>query len=160
MCAFFTGTLCDCYDELGTRYQLPYYVISYPVNMISEEEAAVGSSGDRDDSSCSGGANDLSPGPGPGSSGSGGAEMVIRCRLSTGRELKVTGRAGFTVSRLKRLVENETGFSSSRQRWFCFGQTLPDRLRLEECKIPKGFVVQVVVHSPDDPADQVLPMEA
>ncbi len=128
--------------------------------MISEEEAAAGSSGDREDSSCSGGPHDLSSGSAPGSSGANGAEMAVRCRLSTGREIRLTARAGYTVSRLKRLVESETGFEASRQRWFCFGQTLPDRLRLEECKIPKGFVVQVVVHSPDDPADQVLPMEA
>ncbi|KAG5450375.1 Ubiquitin domain-containing protein 1, variant 2 [Clonorchis sinensis] len=31
-----TGTLCDCYDRLGTRYQLPLYVLSEPSNLIQE----------------------------------------------------------------------------------------------------------------------------
>ena len=28
------GLLTDCYDELGTRYQLPVYCFSLPVNVI------------------------------------------------------------------------------------------------------------------------------
>lgn len=32
----FTGTLTECYDELGTRYQLPVYCLAPPVNLISE----------------------------------------------------------------------------------------------------------------------------
>lgn len=30
------GTLTECYDELGTRYQLPVYCLAPPVNLISE----------------------------------------------------------------------------------------------------------------------------
>merc|ERR550532_2810772 len=30
------GTLMDCYDELGNRYQLPVYVLSAPTNLIEE----------------------------------------------------------------------------------------------------------------------------
>lgn len=32
------GTLLDCYDELGTRYQLPIYVLSTPTNLIDSEQ--------------------------------------------------------------------------------------------------------------------------
>ena len=32
-----TGTLMDCYDELGTHYQLPVYCLSPPVNLIKDE---------------------------------------------------------------------------------------------------------------------------
>ncbi|CAH8523094.1 unnamed protein product [Schistosoma turkestanicum] len=31
-----SGTLCDCYDELGARYQLPLYVLSQPSNLIPD----------------------------------------------------------------------------------------------------------------------------
>ncbi len=30
------GTLAECYDELGNRYQLPVYCLAPPVNLISE----------------------------------------------------------------------------------------------------------------------------
>lgn len=31
-----SGTLTECYDELGNRYQLPVYCLAPPVNLISE----------------------------------------------------------------------------------------------------------------------------
>ncbi|UJR26695.1 hypothetical protein I4U23_008011 [Adineta vaga] len=40
------GTLLDCYDELGTRYQLPVYVLSTPTNMIDGEQSSIDSRGD------------------------------------------------------------------------------------------------------------------
>lgn len=30
------GFLTECYDELGTRYQVPLYCLSYPVNIVKE----------------------------------------------------------------------------------------------------------------------------
>lgn len=35
------GTLLDCYDELGTRYQLPVYILSAPTNLIDVEQSSV-----------------------------------------------------------------------------------------------------------------------
>ncbi|KAA0201455.1 hypothetical protein HAZT_HAZT000476 [Hyalella azteca] len=32
------GGLTDCYDELGTRYQLPVYCLSLPVNVVAAWE--------------------------------------------------------------------------------------------------------------------------
>lgn len=40
------GTLFDCYDELGTRYQLPIYVLSAPINLIESEQSSVDSRAD------------------------------------------------------------------------------------------------------------------
>jgi hypothetical protein len=37
------GTLLDCYDELGTRYQLPVYVLSPPTNFIDGEQSSIDS---------------------------------------------------------------------------------------------------------------------
>lgn len=31
-----SGTLTECYDELGNRYHLPVYCLAPPVNLISE----------------------------------------------------------------------------------------------------------------------------
>lgn len=37
------GTLLDCYDELGTRYQLPVYVLSSPTNLLDAEQSSIDS---------------------------------------------------------------------------------------------------------------------
>ncbi len=42
------GTLLDCYDELGTRYQLPVYVLSPPTNFIDGEQSSIDSRGDNE----------------------------------------------------------------------------------------------------------------
>lgn len=34
------GTLLDCYDELGTRYQIPVYIFSPPTNLIDVEQSS------------------------------------------------------------------------------------------------------------------------
>jgi len=31
------GFLTECYDELGTRYQVPIYCLSYPINIVKED---------------------------------------------------------------------------------------------------------------------------
>lgn len=31
-----SGFLTECYDELGTRYQVPVYCLSYPINIVKE----------------------------------------------------------------------------------------------------------------------------
>nr|CAD7410710.1 unnamed protein product [Timema poppensis] len=31
------GFLTECYDELGTRYQVPVYCLSYPINIVKED---------------------------------------------------------------------------------------------------------------------------
>lgn len=33
---FFVGFLTECYDELGNRYQVPVYCLSYPINIVKE----------------------------------------------------------------------------------------------------------------------------
>lgn len=40
------GTLFDCYDELGNRYQLPIYVLSAPINLIESEQSSMDSRAD------------------------------------------------------------------------------------------------------------------
>ncbi|KAL8623832.1 Ubiquitin domain-containing protein 1 [Nucella lapillus] len=124
------GTLMDCYDELGNRYQLPVYVLSSPINLIeanSEHEAG----GDADAS--------VSP----------GVEVPLKLRLShLPKDLKVMVRTTDTVHKLKRLMQEREGVEPECQRWFFSGKLLNDKLRVEDAHIPKGFVVQVIVSSP------------
>lgn len=46
----FLGTLRECYDELGNRYQIPLYCLASPVNLVedqSEETSSIGGGGTR-----------------------------------------------------------------------------------------------------------------
>ncbi|XP_033218649.1 ubiquitin domain-containing protein 1 isoform X4 [Belonocnema kinseyi] len=58
------GFLTECYDELGTRYQVPIYCLSYPINIVKED------SGRDSPADCSEPID-------------GGTEMTLKLRLST-----------------------------------------------------------------------------
>ncbi|XP_060063592.1 ubiquitin domain-containing protein 2-like [Ylistrum balloti] len=120
------GTLMDCYDELGNRYQLPVYVLSAPTNLIEEA-----SEGDVEHD-----AENASP----------GLELPIKFRLSTiNKDLKLYVRTTDTVLKLKNRIFDETEVEPARQRWFFAGRMLSDKLRIEDIKIPKSYVIQVIV---------------
>lgn len=119
------GTLTDCYDELGNRYQLPVYCLSAPVNMIEEN-------GDHETNSES----EQSPN---------GAEIAIKVRLSTtGNDLKLALRTTDTVLSAKKKLQSIENVEMS-QRWFFGGKLLNDKMKIEEAKIPAGYIVQVVI---------------
>ncbi|MBN3316359.1 UBTD2 protein, partial [Atractosteus spatula] len=123
------GALTECYDELGNRYQLPVYCLAPPVNMIEEK-------------------SDLEildvPDPPPNS----GHECQLRLRLSTGKDLRLTVRSTDTVHHMKRRLHAEESVAPASQRWFFSGRPLTDKMKLEELKIPKDYVVQVIVSQP------------
>ena len=121
----------DCYDELGNRYQLPIYVLSIPTNLIT-------------DPSESDNLTELDSG------GESGIELVLKFRLSTGADVKMTVRSTDSVLKVKRQLQALDGIEASRQRWYFSGRLLPDKLHIEDAKIPKGFIVQVIVN-PDNP---------
>ncbi|KAK0044149.1 ubiquitin domain-containing protein 2 [Biomphalaria pfeifferi] len=122
------GTLMDCYDELGNRYQLPHYVLSAPANLIedtSESEASPDT--------------DVNATP--------GVEQPIRFRLSTlSHDIKLSVSSTDTVSKVKkRIADMQVGVDPHRQRWYYAGRLLNDKLRIEDARIPKNHVVQVIV---------------
>lgn len=122
-----TGTLLDCYDELGNRYQLPVYVLSAPTNLIEDNSE-----------SDAGADTDANSSP--------GTEVPIKLRLShLSKDLKVLVRTTDTVHKVKRLLHEKEGVEPEHQRWFFGGKLLNDKLRIEDAHIPKGFVVQVIV---------------
>lgn len=121
------GTLMDCYDELGNRYQLPVYVLSLPINIVKEENAIEVTSTEEQQTT--------SP----------GVEVPIKVHLSTGKEFKLTVFSTDTILSIKQQIQTIEGVNSSRQRIFFSGKLLGDRVRVEDAKIHKGYVLQVVV---------------
>lgn len=120
------GTLMDCYDELGYRYQLPVYVLSAPTN-LTEEMSESDNGHDTENSSP-------------------GTEMPVKFRLSTNsKDIKLLVRTTDTVLKIKRKLNELEGVEPSRQRWFFAGRLLNDKLRIADTKIMKSFVVQVIV---------------
>ncbi|XP_070332936.1 ubiquitin domain-containing protein 2 isoform X2 [Odocoileus virginianus] len=123
------GALTECYDELGNRYQLPVYCLAPPINMIEEK-------------------SDIEtldiPEPPPNS----GYESQLRLRLSTGKDLKLVVRSTDTVYHMKRRLHAAEGVEPASQRWFFSGRPLTDKMKLEELKIPKDYVVQVIMSQP------------
>lgn len=128
------GTLMDCYDELGNRYQLPVYVLGAPTNLI--EDASESENGQDTDS------NSLP-----------GIETVIKCRLSSSnKDLKIKVRTTDTMLKIKKRLFETEKIEPSRQRFFYAGKMLNDKLKIEDVKIPKGNVIQVIV-TPGDGED-------
>uniref|UniRef100_A0A8C9FR20 Ubiquitin domain containing 1 n=1 Tax=Pavo cristatus TaxID=9049 RepID=A0A8C9FR20_PAVCR len=126
------GSLTECYDELGNRYQLPVYCLAPPVNLIlerGEEEAA----------------EPAEPLPNT------RREFALKVRLSTGKDLRLSASMADTIGQLKKQLQAQEGIDLAWQRWFFSGKLLTDRTRLQETKIQKDFVVQVIVNQPLPP---------
>lgn len=122
------GTLMDCYDELGNRYQLPVYVLSLPINIVKEENNTTDITSVEEP---------LTTSP--------GVEVPIKVHLSTGQDRRLTVRSTDTILSIKQKIEATETVDCSRQRIFFSGKLLGDRLRVEDAKIHKGYVLQVVV---------------
>ncbi|CAH1155047.1 unnamed protein product [Phaedon cochleariae] len=122
------GYLTECYDELGARYQVPIYCLSYPINIVKED------SGRDSPAECSEPVD-------------GGTETVLKLRLSHScLDVKISVYTTDTISICKKKLQSQEGIETSRQRWFYGGKLLGDKLHVEEAKIPPGYVVQVIVN--------------
>jgi len=127
------GSLVECYDELGTRYAIPVYCLSYPLNIVVES--------DRDSPA------EFSE---PIKSGH---DHKIRVRISlTGDDVVLIVNTADTILAAKRKLQSqETGKvpEPSRQRWYYCGKLLGDKMRISYVNIPSGFVIQCVVNNLD-----------
>nr|XP_057914459.1 ubiquitin domain-containing protein 1-like isoform X1 [Doryrhamphus excisus] len=125
------GSLTESYDELGNRYQLPAYTLAPPVNLITEtcNESKVGESTQKQ----------AQPPPCR-------QEFQLRVRLSTGEDVRLTASMADSIAELKKQLEQQEDIDVSRQRWFFSGKLLTDKTRLQDAKIQKDFVVQVIVN--------------
>ncbi|XP_077595464.1 ubiquitin domain-containing protein 1 [Stigmatopora nigra] len=121
------GALTECYDELGNRYQLPVYCLAPPVNLISE---------------CS----DDDPSDSPQLSGVAKKEFQLKVRLSTGKDLRLSASMTDTIGQLKKQLHIQEDIEPTHQRWFFSGKLLTDKTRLQDTKIQKDFVIQVILN--------------
>ncbi|XP_036591099.1 ubiquitin domain-containing protein 1 isoform X1 [Trichosurus vulpecula] len=128
------GSLSECYDELGNRYQLPVYCLAPPVNLLLERS--------EDD-----GVEPPEPAP------STRREFPLKVRLSTSKDVRLNASLSDTIGQLKRQLHAQEGIEPSWQRWFFSGKLLTDRMRLQETKIQKDFVIQVIINQPLAPQD-------
>lgn len=63
-----------------------------------------------------------------------------------GKDVRLTASMADTIAELKKLLEEQEEIDVSRQRWFFSGKLLTDKTRLQDTKIQKEFVVQVIVN--------------
>lgn len=131
----FSGSLTDSYDELGNHYVIPVYCISSPMNLIAHDENSTNSTASKESV---GDENNL------------GEEYMVRCRPSTTcKDHKFNVRTGETVGAVKKRLAKELDIPNVKQRWFFGGKMLYDKMTIEETRVPRGYVIQVVL-PPED----------
>lgn len=60
--------------------------------------------------------------------------------------MRLTASMADSISQLKKQLEEQEDIDVSRQRWFFSGKLLTDKTCLQDTKIQKDFVVQVIVN--------------
>ncbi|XP_014034680.1 ubiquitin domain-containing protein 1 isoform X1 [Salmo salar] len=121
------GSLTECYDELGSCYQLPVYCLAPPVNLISER-------------------SDEDPSDNPEPTAAPKKEFQLKVRLSTGKDLRLSASMADPIGQLKKQLQAQEDIDTAHQRWFFSGKLLTDKTRLQDTKIQKDFVIQVIVN--------------
>jgi len=124
------GSLEDCYDELGSRYQLPVYVLSAPTNLQLD-------SSDVDERP-----EKLSPSSKKRKRGS---ELPLRLQLSTGSVLRLTLRTNDSVLSVKQHISATAGTTTDCVRLFFAGKQLADSARLKDAGLRKNYTLQAVL---------------
>lgn len=64
----------------------------------------------------------------------------------SGKDVRLTASMADSIGQLKKQLEEQQDIDVSRQRWFFSGKLLTDQTRLQDTKIQKDFVVQVIVN--------------
>ena len=145
------GSLNECYDELGTRYAIPVYCLSYPINIVADSANGEGRPDSPAEFSVPVNGDD-------GNATDKGQEIKIRVRISlTEDEKRLVVNTNETVMAAKKRLytkQQEIGGGGSvpepaRQRWYFAGKLLGDKTRIGDAKIPAGYVVQCVVNNLD-----------
>ncbi|XP_067615955.1 ubiquitin domain-containing protein 1 [Eurosta solidaginis] len=123
------GYLTECYDELGTQYKVPIYCLSYPINIVKEENG-------RDSP-----AEFSEPVDGD-------SNFFLKLRISsTMSDVKLPVYSKDTVGQCKKKLQVAEGIDACCQRWFYSGKLLGEKVPIDECSIQNGYVVQVIVNT-------------
>uniref|UniRef100_A0A671R9V3 Ubiquitin domain-containing protein 1-like n=1 Tax=Sinocyclocheilus anshuiensis TaxID=1608454 RepID=A0A671R9V3_9TELE len=120
------GSLMECYDELGNRYQLPAYCLAPPVNLVSK-------------------CNDHNVSENSELQEKKEKEFQLKVRLSSGKDLRLSATMADSIRQLKKQLQIQEDIDTAHQRWFFSGKLLTDKTHLQDTKIQKDFVIQVIV---------------
>ena len=131
----YSGSLTEAYDELGNNYKVPLYCINKPTNLIQNEDI-------RENITNNDNEEEEKDNPV-------GEAFPVKFRLSTGKELKLQIYPSDTIFKLKKIINKREGVAVFRQRWFYSGRLLTDKMTVEDAKIVKGYVVQIIVSEED-----------
>ena len=124
------GFLTECYDELGTCYQVPVYCLSYPINIVEEDSRDLSGENIEDIDN--------------------GDECTLKLRLSTScTDVKLLINSNKTVGMAKKklcqqLKNSDINLEPSGQRWYFGGRLLVDKMKINEIHIQPGYVIQVI----------------
>ena len=86
--------------------------------------------------------------------------------MSTGKDLRLSASMADTIGQLKKQLHAQEDIDATHQRWFFSGKLLTDKTRLQDTKIQKDFVIQVIVNPlaslahPPSPASAPAPIQA
>ncbi|XP_031625838.1 ubiquitin domain-containing protein 1 isoform X2 [Contarinia nasturtii] len=123
------GYLTECYDELGTQYKVPIYCLSYPINIVKEDNG-------RDSP-----AEYSEP-------VDGGIEVILKLRLSSSfSDTKLTVYSKDTIGQCKKKLQAQENVDACCQRWFYSGKLLGDKMLIEDAQIQPQYIVQVIVNT-------------
>lgn len=75
-----------------------------------------------------------------------GISFSAQVRLSTGKDLRLNASMADTIGQLKKQLQAQYSIDTAHQRWFFSGKLLTDKTRLQDTKIQKDFVIQVIVN--------------
>jgi len=133
------GSLSECYDELGSRYSIPVYCLSFPLNLLPQE--------DRTDSP----ADFSEPLQGGTESPATGQDLKVKIRVSaTGEDARLVVNTLETVGMAKRKLADQEGVGEpASQRWYFGGKMLGDKMAMGDTGVPQGYVIQCVVNTID-----------
>lgn len=62
-----------------------------------------------------------------------------------------------TIGQLKKQLQAQDDIDATHQRWFFSGKLLTDKTRLQDTKIQKDFVIQVIVNPQAFEAQKLSP---
>jgi len=130
------GSLVEAYDEWGTRYSIPVYCLSNPLNLLTNSDRD--SPAEFSEPCCPASATTNT-----------GEELKVKVRISlTGEDVRLVLNTAETVGLAKKkLSEQENIAEPAQQRWYFGGKLLGDKLKMGEVGAPQGFVIQCIVNS-------------
>lgn len=65
----------------------------------------------------------------------------------SGKDVRLTASMADSIAELKKQLEEHEEIDMGCQRWFFSGKLLTDKTRLQDAKIQKDYVVQVIVNT-------------